>query len=304
MRPSAGLDHPALLYTDERDFVEGLVPFLREGIENDEVLFVAARPDFMAAVRAELGAEASGRWEDTHRWHPHHASRLRAFYELISRAPEGTRFRLVGEPVWPERPEHVREWQRYESVLNAVLAPYPVSLLCLYDAGALDPEIVVGARRTHPSATPDSEGEERYQEPEEFLLRHPPRSPPPPPSAEVVEGVEDLAAARGFVLDRAVRSGVDPEGAVALGIATNEVVTNAIVHGGGAVRLSVWSADGGFTCQVEDEGRGIADPFAGYRTPRERIGGRGLWIARQLVDLMEILPTERGTTVRLHARAA
>jgi hypothetical protein len=44
------------------------------------------------------------------------------------------RLRLVGEPVWPNGPpEHVLEWERYESVLNEVLAPFPVTLVCTYD---------------------------------------------------------------------------------------------------------------------------------------------------------------------------
>ena len=53
--------------------------------------------------------------------------------------------------MWHEgRPELILEWTRYESVLNTVLAPFPVSLVCTYDTSRLDPVIVANARRTHP----------------------------------------------------------------------------------------------------------------------------------------------------------
>lgn len=300
--PSDRFEHPALLYADVEGFVGGVVPFLRAGIQEDETVFVEARPDCMEAVRAELGGDVSeARWEDTLSWHPHHASRLRAFYELVSGAAEGTGFRLVGEPVWPESPEHVLEWQRYESALNVVLSPFPVSLLCVYDASALDASILQSARRTHPWVAGEGPSAgDAFVEPEEFLRRRPER-PAPPDAAEVVDPVRDLAAARGLVLDRAIRAGVDPEAAFALSIATNEVLTNSFVHGGGGARLSAWAEEARFVCQVEDRGRGIGDPLAGYRPPADRTDGRGLWLARQLVDLLEILQAEEGTTIRLHA---
>jgi hypothetical protein len=41
--------------------------------------------------------------------------------------------RLAGEPVWPTGPpELIREWQRYESALNAVLAPFPDTTVRLH----------------------------------------------------------------------------------------------------------------------------------------------------------------------------
>lgn len=302
MPRSATLDHPALLYEGVDGFVEGVGRHVREGIELGETAFVAARPDYLDVVRDELGEDAAEvRWEDATSWHPHHASRLRALYELIAGAPEGTRFRLVAEPVWPERREDVREWQRYESVLNAVLAPFPVSLLCLYDASTLDPSVLEIAGRTHPMVGPAAMHPGPYEQPEAFLRRRSAKTSRPPPGAEVAESVEDLAAVRGLVLDRAMRAGVDPEDAAALSIATNEVLTNALIHGGGEARLTLWARDGRFVCQVEDEGRGISDPLAGYRPPGRTSGGRGLWLARQLVELMEILPAERGTTIRLYA---
>lgn len=114
---------------------------------------------------------------------------------------------------------------------------------------------------------------------------------------------DDLAAARGFVESEADRAGVPWEPAMDLLMAANEVLTNAAAHAGGAVGVWVWVQDGRFMCQVEDRGPGIDDPLAGYLPPDAAAsGGRGLWIARQLVDLLQIAPAEPGTRVRLHAR--
>jgi len=58
---------------------------------------------------------------------------------------------------------------------------------------------------------------------------------------------------------------------------------------------------GRFLCQIQDDGPGVADPLAGYVPAAEAMdAGRGLWLARQLVDLIQIVPKSTGTTVRLH----
>ncbi len=67
---------------------------------------------------------------------------------------------VVPGPFYPGRLDLIREWIRYESVLNTVLAPFPVSLICIYDTSRLDPAIVANARRTHPVVS-DGNGTER-----------------------------------------------------------------------------------------------------------------------------------------------
>jgi hypothetical protein len=45
---------------------------------------------------------------------------------------------------------------------------------------------------------------------------------------------------------------------------------------------------------------GSIDEFLEYMVA---VGGRGFWLARQLIDLLQIAPTGAGTSVRLHAVA-
>src|SRR5207247_2415617 len=104
------------------------------------------------------------------------------------------RVRLVGEPACPSGfPELEREWIRYESALNAVLGPFPTTLLCTYPASRLDPSIVANARRTHSVVAGDGEpANDDFEEPAHLLRRMVPELAPPPPEAAVLRAPDDL----------------------------------------------------------------------------------------------------------------
>jgi anti-sigma regulatory factor (Ser/Thr protein kinase) len=308
---SGRLEHRAVLYESAEDFLGVMVPYVFGGMERGEVVFVAARADMVDKLRAEVGTPADGvRLEDTDEWHPHPTARLRAFNELVTTELElgAARFRLAGEPVWPEGPpEMIREWQRYESVMNAVLAPFPATLVCLYDASRLDGSILEGARRTHPAVYRDGREQRsgEFVQPEEFLEIWNPSLDRPPPSATRMPDSADLSFARWFLEDEALRAGVSPVRAADLSLAANEVLTNVAQYANALEALWAWADEGRFICQIEDRGEGVADPLAGYRPPDYTIlKGRGLWLARQVVDLLQIVPSRSGTAVRLQVKLA
>ncbi|BCB90762.1 ATP-binding protein [Phytohabitans suffuscus] len=84
-------------------------------------------------------------------------------------------------------------------------------------------------------------------------------------------------------------------------IAVNELMANAIRHGGGAGHLRVWRDDD-LCCEVTDRGTGFA---AGpYLRPRARPapspdGGLGLWIAQRMTTEMRIESGPSGTVARI-----
>jgi anti-sigma regulatory factor (Ser/Thr protein kinase) len=83
-------------------------------------------------------------------------------------------------------------------------------------------------------------------------------------------------------------------------LCVDEIAANSLLHGGGAGVLRVWSEGSTFICEVADNGV-IADPLVGRQTPSpERAGGRGVWLANQLCDLVQIRSGASGTVVRLH----
>jgi len=86
-------------------------------------------------------------------------------------------------------------------------------------------------------------------------------------------------------------------------LAVNELVTNAVRHGGGSGRLRLWCAEGQLVCEVSDQGVGIDGPTARDRDrPSPRVaGGWGLWLARELSDSMTVSTGADGTSVRITA---
>ena len=86
-------------------------------------------------------------------------------------------------------------------------------------------------------------------------------------------------------------------------MAVNELLTNAVRHGGGGGRVQLWREAGVVVCEVHDEGPGL--PAEGLdhreRPAPDQPGGWGLWLAGRLTDSFETT-TGEGTTVRISSR--
>jgi serine/threonine-protein kinase RsbW len=89
-------------------------------------------------------------------------------------------------------------------------------------------------------------------------------------------------------------------------LAVNELITNAVRHGGGQGSLRLWRRAGEVVCEVADHGGGIsARRLDDHSRPApDTAGGWGLWLARELSDRMEVQTGEAGTTVRISAAVA
>ncbi len=109
----------------------------------------------------------------------------------------------------------------------------------------------------------------------------------------------ELGTLRNRVYDVAVRHGLDAEHADDVVLATHEVCKNCIRFAGGGT-LSVWIEGDTLICEVADQGR-ITELLVGRGSPAMYDeGGRGLWLANQLCDLVQIRVFDTGTVVRLH----
>lgn len=215
---------------------------------------------------------------------------------------EGRRVRVSGPMPNPDDPVSRRRWLRYEAVVARALAPYDLIGLCRYDTRTMPTELVDHARATHqrlitrdgvqPGGHPDPVLAE--------LARTEPTDPvegTPPVLRLAVRSATDLPAVRAGLattLPDAPRS-------AGLVVATNEVVSNALVHGQLPVEIRVHRGPGRWVCVVADAGPGL-DPYAGFDSPlagNPDAPGHGLWIARQLCDDLTIRSGAGGTTVRL-----
>ena len=85
-------------------------------------------------------------------------------------------------------------------------------------------------------------------------------------------------------------------------LAVNEIAANSLRHGGGHGSYTVWHDDDVLYCEIRDAGE-IADPLVGrIRPPARQVSGRGVWIANQACDLVQVRTGPTGTVVRLHLK--
>jgi len=84
-------------------------------------------------------------------------------------------------------------------------------------------------------------------------------------------------------------------------VAVNEIMTNAIHHGGGEGSLRIEWLGAYFECEVIDQGPGIPPEklATGLKPAADTLTGRGLWLTRQLCDKVDIASDETGTRVTL-----
>jgi anti-sigma regulatory factor (Ser/Thr protein kinase) len=301
--------HRALLYASQEDFLAIAVPFVTQGLEHDEYVLSACTSTNTNAMRAALGAVSAQVWYVDHDdWWRHPASaitRTHACLTQLAKTHRG-RIRAIGEPLVSRRyAGETRELLRGEAAVNVVHRFSNAWFVCCFNVRGLGPHVASDVRRTHPELIDQSgiRPSADYVDTATFLaegnLTH---SLPPPRGPVATLGSTSPARVRRFVEANARAAGLPAAACAEFVIAVNEIVTNAHVHAnGGTVR--VWRQDDRFICEVQDQGRGIDDALAGYQLPPPgSTGGRGLWLARQLADLLEIHTDERGTTVRLHAK--
>jgi anti-sigma regulatory factor (Ser/Thr protein kinase) len=124
-----------------------------------------------------------------------------------------------------------------------------------------------------------------------------------PPTAQLVDLRAGLIDVRELVRASATAAGLPPARVAEVVLAAHEVAMNALTHGRGQGALRVWNAGDELVCEVEDRGPGIADSHAGLLPPDPTSPrGRGLWIARQLCNAVEIESANPGARVRLHVQ--
>jgi anti-sigma regulatory factor (Ser/Thr protein kinase) len=300
--------HLALIYRGRDEFVDCVTTYVRQGLAADESVFVMASRPKIEGLRDALGDDArSVEFADAE---VGYQPQVRATLECLGYVEQqkGRRSRLVAEQVLGRRtPVEVEDYLRMESAANVVYQPYPVEILCPYDSSALRPELVEACRRTHAELLDEGgvRASARFVAPDRFI-RDSTTVPAAPASARSMtcHSAADLPAARRFVQGELRRVGLTEPVADDVVLAVSELLSNALSHGRPPVRLSTYAEDlaGGnpvLACHVDDAGRAPVDPLAGYAPPRGLgVHGRGLWMARQLCDSVQVGADHTGTHVR------
>lgn len=298
--------HRALVYAGADEYLAGTMPFVHAALIAGEPLLIAVAEDKSELIAAELGPDAErALFLDMQKVGHNPASIIPLWRDFVDDHGEMP-VRGIGEPAWAARSRAaMEECHCHEGLLNVAFAPGSEwSLLCPYDAESLGDEVLerVDLSHSHVIRQGRIEESERFEAEPDCLGGE---LPPPRARPDVLDfGIAELSEVRQRVADAAECAGLDPRAVYDLVTAASELAANSVMHGGGSGTLRLWSEGDHLLAEVEDPGL-IDEPLVGRLRPTiSQEGGRGLWLANQLCDLVQIRSSaERGTTVRLHILA-
>ena len=301
--------HDALFFSSPGELAAATVPFVRDGLVAGDAVVVAASPATADLVRTAVdGDERVRMLERGEAYARRTPAAVTAFRRLTDEltAAGAAGVRVVGETDFGRTEREWLEWQRYEAVLNRVLAPWPLWGLCVFDTTRLPEPVLESVARTHPAVVVGRSrtANPHFIDPAAYLRGLP--VPPEPLQGSAprlaVDDVADPIALRHAVAAELAAVGGPREVVEDFLLAVDETTSNAIRHGAPPVGLRLWTSADRLVCTVTDAGPGPDDPFAGYGpahgTDLSR-GGMGVWLARQLCDHVDISPGPDGVTVRL-----
>jgi anti-sigma regulatory factor (Ser/Thr protein kinase) len=288
---AAGFRHDAFIYTDEEDFVRQTAAYVYDGLDAGETVVAVLPEDRNSLLRKALdGVADQVIYLDMSQVGRNPARIIPLWRRLLDQAPE-IPMRGLGEPAYVGRSRaELEETALHEYLLGVAFTEFAgrFQLRCPYSA-----ELGVDPARLHLDE-PDLGAEVSFRRP----------LPAVPVDAEQQEfGMGDLNAVRRRVNLTARSLGLNDDRIDDLELALHEICTNSVRFGGGHGTLSWWTADGVLVCDVADRGR-IDDLLVGrVLPPVDGLGGRGVWLANQLCDLVQVRSGASGTQVRLHTRA-
>ncbi len=293
---STGYLHEAVVYRGAREYLDLNVPFLAEGVAAGEPVVAVVSPSNIDLLSSALGSAAAGvRFVDMDEVGRNPARLIPLWRRLVDDSG-GRPVRGIGEPVWAgRRPAELAEALLHEGLIDLAFADAPpLRLRCPYDATALDAAVVDAGCARHPTAglTPARWATAEFGR----------QLAPADPAAETVvfTRLHEVRGLRALITDRATAFGIGEDRTADLVLAAHEVAVNSLRHGGDRGTLRIWADGPAMVCEFTDAGH-IDQPLVGRLRPLPtQLSGRGVWLANQLCDLVQIRSSAAGTTVRLH----
>jgi anti-sigma regulatory factor (Ser/Thr protein kinase) len=299
--PGEPFVHPALIYHGDHEYVEATTRFVSDGVAAAEPVAVAVPPARLELIRGALGPRgADVHWVDMTVAGRNPGRIIPSVLRAFADAHQDVRVRIIGEPIWDGRTAvEYPACVQHEALINAAFGGREVTILCPYDARALDHEVIADAHATHPVVI--SGGRESVSpvyDPDGVLARCNQALRHPPGAGSVRFDAELLPTARDFAMSEARERGMSRARLQDLSLVVAELTTNSVVHGGGSGTLRIWAESDQIVCEVRDDGR-LSDPLAGRHPVRpDQIGGRGLFLVHFVSDLVRVHTEDSGTTVR------
>lgn len=298
----APFHHCALIHETSEQYLSGVIRLIEHGLAERGAVIAAVPPERMELIASRLnGQRSSVQFVDMRELGRNPAWIIPSIQRRLQDDPSQRAY-VVCEPLWPDRsPEEIEEVFLHEAMCDSAFAADRITVLCPFDAGALDASVISDVRRTHRlladdgsgTASPDYRAEsvsERLQMPLPQL---------PPGGSHVVFSFSELGAVRTLVAEQAHFAELPTARQADLVFVVNELATNSVRHGGGSGELNLRVTDERVIAEVRDLGT-LSDPLAGRLNPDAfRLEGLGLWLVNQLSDLVQLRSGEAGTTVRV-----
>ncbi len=307
----AGPSHAAALYGSDEDLRARALAFLHAGLEGGEAVVAIVSQRAERIVGSALGDDAARiRWGLPGLSYQHlgrMSEAIRGY--LAGRRAAGAATRLLTESELdggPRGASRMAAYLRSEAAATQLFGGYGFPWVCLYDRRRYTPEVLADVARVHPrlvGADGVATGNAEYVEPAVYLSAHSgPVSPVPPDVALEMKLTEvgDLAVIRHRVGDVARVLGLTIADSRMAEVAAGEVIANAFRHGIMPGHVRVWRALGAVIVRVDSGGPGETITTAGFQPPDLARGtGAGLWVARQLADVVHVETRPDATAVEL-----
>jgi anti-sigma regulatory factor (Ser/Thr protein kinase) len=299
-----GFLHEAFIYRGDVEFLDGVLPFVREGLAGGETVVVAEPQHQLGLLRDALGADAAAvRLLDMADVGANPGRVIAMWAAALAEARSaGRQLRGVGEPAFAgRRPQELDECYLHELLLNRAFDGAPWRLLCPYDSRHLPVPVTDRALLSHPEwsalATRGRTGSDI-----DAALADMFGTPLSAPASPVLRGDftgADVRAVRHTVVSWSRRCRLPEDQVEVLELAAAELTANSVRHGGGGGSVALWEDAGAAVVQFTDSGH-VADPLAGRLPPgSDDDGCSGLYLLQQLCDLVQVRSSRHGTTVRV-----
>lgn len=302
-----GFAHVAVLYGSDAQLRDLLSPSLTEALRRREHILVVTSEAAERVLRDAVG-EAADRVEWGGPWLSR--NRLGRMFGtvgdyLAERHRAGVPTRVVGEPASDITPYRLSQYLRFVSMATEVYAQYGFPMLFLWDERRYPPEVLAHVRAIHPHllGTNGVIINTEYRVPIDYLTANataPPAAPVDPDLDVHLDSADGLAELRRRLRSWAAATALTDGDTDDIVIAVDEIATNALEHGQPPARIRGWSTPEAVFIRVDDHGRAGIPATTGYvRPPIDARRGRGIWMARQLADVLTTHNSPTGTTVAM-----
>jgi anti-sigma regulatory factor (Ser/Thr protein kinase) len=300
--------HTAVFYQSEREYLDIVQAFVRDGLDKGELAWVAVPAEKVEPLRDALSATAPLTDDvtvvDITRLGRNPGRILGLTGAFLEQHPDRP-VRMLGEPVWPGRTAvEYPACLQFEALVNLAFGGLDVKCACLYDAARLDDSILADAHVTHPLVEQGGSQQRSAQYSVDAALHrgNQPLQTSPVALTFTVGAPSDLSGARQHSTRYGRLLGLSPDRIADLQLIVTELATNSLQHGGGTSRLAFWEYDGHLVCEVRDSGH-LTDPLVGRRPPaKDRPSPSGLFVVNALADLVRTYTSPDGTTIQAYLR--